>query len=311
MKNVAWLLNLDAELELAQPNRAQPSTRLRAQTEFHGKRFLNAIADSDPDSDYRHQAAACCSTWDHLLAWCPTPEVIDKASVQVRQQAPDLACLQHVNHRAFAWGIAQELPNAIFARDMKELMDHLQACRTPEHGWLLKRAFGFSGRWRKHLRGSLDDASRAWCEASMHEYGIGLQVEPYVDILAEFTLHGLLDSTGSVLQGQPTRLYSDPKGAWIGNQKLTDSVSDIEKEAFQQAFTACAQALHGAGYSGPFGIDGFRWRDTEGNACWQSLSDLNARFTMGYFVGMHHHHQRVIEACDLSATSQGIRSPGS
>ena len=54
MKTVAWVLNLDAELELAQPNRSDPSTRLRAQTEFHGKRFLEGITQSTSAEEIRY-----------------------------------------------------------------------------------------------------------------------------------------------------------------------------------------------------------------------------------------------------------------
>lgn len=311
MKTVAWLLNLDAELELAQPDRSEPSTRLSAQTEFHGKRFLDGVTHSNTNSDYIHRPAAGCSSWDHLLAWCPTPEALHRAPTHVEGDPPTLKCLQHVNHRAFVWDIVPGLPTALFTRDMKELLSHLEMQRTPKDGWLLKRAFGFSGRWRKRVQESLDQASHAWCEASMQDYGVGLQVEPYVDIVAEFTLHGLLAPNGSVLQGQPTQLFSDPKGAWVANQTLTETLSASEHEAFQQAFTASAKALHTAGYSGPFGMDGFRWRDSDGHIHWQSLSDLNARFTMGYFVGMRDHHRQVIEACDLSRTHQHKISPQS
>ena len=134
----------------------------------------------------------------------------------------------------------------------------------------------------------------------MCDYGGGLQVEPFVPILAEFTLHGLLQADGTVLRGEPTRLYSDQHGAWIDNQALSEDLSVSERGSFEAAFSTTTEALHKAGYSGPFGIDGFRWQDIEGTPRWQALSDLNARFTMGYFVGMHQHHREVVETCDLS-----------
>ncbi|MEE2887956.1 MAG: hypothetical protein VX951_11065, partial [Planctomycetota bacterium] len=213
---------------------------------------------------------------------------------------PSLDCLQTVNHRNFLVELTEGLPDSIFATTMDQLTEHLRCCPPPPGGWLLKRAFGFSGRWRRQITDLGDVATRRWCEASMCDYGGGLQVEPFVPILAEFTLHGLLQADGSVLRGEPTRLYSDQRGAWIDNQALSEDLSVSERDSFELAFSTTTDALHKSGYSGPFGIDGFRWQDIEGKPRWQPLSDLNARFTMGYFVGMHQHHRDVVETCDLS-----------
>lgn len=308
MKTVAWLLNLNAELELADPNRPAVSSRLHAQIATHGRRFLAVVQESGEAAGFSHIPARASQSWHHLLAWCPTPGAISdwlgaQSDPDVGKQIaehPSLACLQRVNHRGFLAEFTEGLPTAFFARTMEALVAHLQRSPTPPEGWLLKRAFGFSGRWRKRLGDRLDQASRRWCEASIQGYGGGLQIEPYVPILAEFTLHGLLDPDGSVLRGDPTRLHSDPDGAWVGNQALEERLTDAESQAFDLAFRSTATALHAAGYHGPFGIDGFRWRDERGETRWQALSDLNARFTMGYFVGMHRHHRAVVETCDLS-----------
>ena len=54
-----------------------------------------------------------------------------------------------------------------------------------------------------------------------------------------------------------------------------------------RALGASAQALSAAGYFGPFGIDGFRYRDAQGRGGrLQSMGELNARFSMAWALGM-------------------------
>jgi hypothetical protein len=51
---------------------------------------------------------------------------------------------------------------------------------------------------------------------------------------------------------------------------------------------AVAKRLLAAGYFGPFGIDAYRYqRDGESGFC--ALSEINARYTMGFAVGFPRH----------------------
>jgi hypothetical protein len=47
-----------------------------------------------------------------------------------------------------------------------------------------------------------------------------------------------------------------------------------------------AEALIRAGYFGPFGIDGYRWKDEHGTLRFNPRTDINARYSMGWAVGM-------------------------
>ena len=47
-----------------------------------------------------------------------------------------------------------------------------------------------------------------------------------------------------------------------------------------------ASALRQAGYFGPFGIDGYTYRGPGGAVCLQPRSEINARYSMGFAVGM-------------------------
>ena len=46
------------------------------------------------------------------------------------------------------------------------------------------------------------------------------------------------------------------------------------------------EALAGAGYFGPFGIDAYRYRDRAGALRLQPRSEINARYSMGFAVGL-------------------------
>ena len=209
MKRVAWVLNLDAELELARPDETAGSSRHQAQVRHHGQRFLAGVNESGQAAGYTHAAARDGEAPDHLLAWCPTPRVLGQLATTQGEipRAPDLQCLQRVNNRRFLTTLTDGLPGSRFVHTMDQLTRHLQVSPTPPDGWLLKRGFGFSGRWRKRLPNLRDEASRRWCEASMGDYGQGLQVEPFVPILAKL---GGLSSLCSVSPGPRSIPRSGP-----------------------------------------------------------------------------------------------------
>jgi hypothetical protein len=85
--------------------------------------------------------------------------------------------------------------------------------------------------------------------------------------------------------GQPTIQDVDATGAWQSTA-LTDALTSDEQSALRREAQRTAQALHDAGYFGPFGIDGFRWRAPDGELHFQPRSEINARYSMGWAIGM-------------------------
>ena len=123
----------------------------------------------------------------------------------------------------------------------------------------------------------------------MTGHGRGLQVEPFATIDREFALHSWLDREGDCIRGRPTRMVTDADGAWLRNEPFDDrdpNLSDDERNQLENAHIAAARALAAAGYFGPFSTDAFRWHDAVGRQCFQPLSEVNARYTMGFFVGL-------------------------
>jgi len=151
----------------------------------------------------------------------------------------------------------------------------------------MKRAFGFAGRGRQRLRSNEIDASVEPFVRSSLDSGDGLQVEPWVERVVDVALHGFVSRTGTVTLGQPTCQIVDGSGAWVESAPLArDVLSTLDEKALMQEAARTADALVQAGYFGPFGIDAFRWKDPGGSIRFNPRSEINARYSMGWAVGM-------------------------
>ncbi|MCA8971314.1 MAG: hypothetical protein KDC95_16095, partial [Planctomycetes bacterium] len=230
-------------------------------------------------------------------AWCPTPSALAALARRgyTAGSTPPVDVLRRVNHRSFCTSLGTTLPAEAFVRSLDELDEHLEAlqatCRRLQlaQRCVLKRPFGFSGRARKILdpaawRRGDGEPTRRWAEASMNSYGNGLQVEPWVDVESEFSIHGIVDRDGRARFGIPRVLQCDANGAWEQSRDaIVGELDDQEIESLEREAQRCAGALASAAYHGPFGVDAFRWRDARGRVHFRPRSELNARFTMGFF----------------------------
>ena len=284
MMTVAWILNLDADLELADPTGFTPTRRLAQQSSVLADRLL--VAANGVQERVRHIRLAPGNHTATCQAWCPTPRAQAAARAMGHElpAMPPLRVIQQVNHRAFAAGLGRGLSDAAFVTSTQEL-DALMQTAAPAGGWLLKRPFGFSGRGQKRVSAVPTGRDRRWVEASMVEYGRGLMVEPFVAIDQEFALHSWLGRDGQCLTGRPTRLITNELGAWVGSEPLPN-LRDQEREQLQAAHAVAARALSAAGFFGPFSTDAFRYRADDGRLRFHALSELNARYSMGFFVGL-------------------------
>jgi hypothetical protein len=147
---------------------------------------------------------------------------------------------------------------------------------------VIKRAFSFAGREQRRVHGGvLDDSTLGFCERSF-ELGQGVQVEPWVERLADFSQHGYLARSGELLVAAPREQRCDAMGRFLGMQAGPARLDVEEAHGLRSALDGTATALRDAGYFGPFGIDGFRYRAQRGAPAWNPRCEINARFTMGY-----------------------------
>lgn len=290
MITVAWIGNLDADLELVDPDAYAPSGRVLEHTRAIAAQWVRSANVATPGVRHVLLSEECRA--DAYQAWCPTPRAhaIARSADRRLPEAPPLEVIRRVNHRAFAAELGLGLEGSVFVASMRDF-DECMRAKPPVGGWLLKRPFGFSGRGQKHLCAAPSGSDRRWVEASMCGYGRGLVVEPFVAIEREFALHAWLARDGAVQVGEPTVLRTDACGAWIENER-TSTLRESEFESLHRALDHVARSLAEAGYSGPFSIDAFRYRDEYGTECFCALSELNARYSMGFFVGFAGHALR-------------------
>lgn len=283
----AWVLNLDAENDLACGSRQTPSRVELERIRAWGARLRGTlIPDGDavlwPDGEAVRAGA-------RAMAWCPTPWALEqlRAAGATSEGAPTREVLRRVNHRAWAAGLGVHLPRARYV-NRAEAMREALAEPWPARGWLLKRPLGFAGRGRLHLR-ALDEAltprNAQWIDASMTAGGVML--EPMVDRVLDLGLHGFLDRDAGLSRGFLTRQICDARGAWVSSEVFDPRVlvqADLER--FEAVFDETAEALVAAGYHGPFNLDAYVYFDDERRLCMQPRSEVNARYSMGWAVGM-------------------------
>lgn len=297
---VGWVLNLAADLELAGPEAFALSDALRARVHRRGEEFL-ASARTYSGESVEHLRLTADTEVELIAAWCPTPAA--RAAVHALGQAhripawwPDTACLQRVNRRDYRGGEATpSLTGAAHVRSLAELSAAFDAHPNAPDGWLLKRAFGFSGRGHRRVHPPLDAAATRWIDASFTEHGGLLRAEPFVPIDLEVALHGWIDPVDKhVRLGSPTELRCNPDGGWEASVPAAESLlTEAELEELRATAKDVARDLSGTGYCGPFGIDAYRWRQ-DGLAKFNPLGEVNARFTMGYFAGLRRHSDWLI-----------------
>lgn len=288
---VAWVFNLDAEDELARGGPHTPTKVMRDRVE----RLLPSLAQLLRPQDealWPGVARPRRARWGRC--WCPTPWAIEqlrRAGLQV-PPAPPVEVLRHVNHRRFAHDLGQALPGAQFIHDEAQLLEvisdsSLLAQVSVERNWLMKRPLGYAGRGRRKIRSeALSPTDRGWIEAALRS-GDGLQVEPLVARVLDFGLHGWLDTDATLNLGAPTVQHIDASGTWVSTERApAAALLPAEFEVLERAARVTARALSQAGYFGPFGLDAFRWRAPDGGLHFQPRCEINARYSMGWAVGM-------------------------
>lgn len=285
----AWLLNFDAEAELEDPAAQTPSRAIANRSRALAAQVSALLGPGDVVIDRDSPAPHIAGAPPFLgRAWCPTPGALRAiaAAGAVVPRAPSFEVLRRVNHRRFSAELGETLPGARFVATRAEL-DAALALPSPTGRFLLKRPFGFAGRGRRAIGpGAPDEAETRWIEASLSR-GEGLQIEPLVDRVADFALHGHLGTTGNLAIGEATVQRCDPSGAWHGSARAAPGeLAEGEMRALAAAIEEAAAALRSAGYFGPFGVDAFRWRDASGASRFNPRCEINARYSMGWAIGM-------------------------
>jgi hypothetical protein len=282
-----WVLNLDAELELMRPQNYQPTKGSLAACARFSKTARALLGPGDVELLRSDTISTGCALGYAGRAWCPTPSVLKTlrhAGAHV-EQTPSLHCLQTVNHRSFHASLGQTLPQAAFLTNIRDVLNKLTTASP--HGWMVKRGFGFASRGVRRMPSTLTPDDVRWVTHAL-EYG-GVQVEPWVPLIAEFSLHGYISPEQTRL-GHPCVLLDPDEPLYVrvsdtGAASNLCALDGTETAALEQQAETTANELRTQGYRGPFGIDAFAYW-WEGRRAFNARSEVNARYTLAYSVGM-------------------------
>ncbi len=289
----AWVLNLDAELELARGRPGYvPQRKLLTQLAEHGGSSRALLGPNDVLLD----AAA---TRQHLhdvgklvgRAWCPTPMAVAhlRAHGVEPEPHPDAAVLRRVNHRLFGHQLGGGLPEQTYVQSREQLLRRVAGYARP---WLLKRPLSFAGRGQMRIIGPITDKQWTWLDLSLKKDG--LLLEPLVQPTFEVSLHGFIWRDRRCELGRACTQLVSERGAFRGVRlALPEELSQSERAALAERAEAVAGALANADYFGPFGIDAYRYT-LDGQSTFCALGEINARYTLGFTTGFPRHPSELL-----------------
>ena len=276
----AWVLNLDAELELSRLNfEYVPRTKLLQQLELYGQ---GSRALLGPEDRLVEAGAGALAGGFIGRAWCPTPLALSRLSAAgvKAQPHPEGKVLRRVNHRLFAHQAGGGLPLQGYFTERAPLEELLRRAERP---WLLKRPLAFAGRGQMRFYGPISDKQWSWLDVSLAQDGV--LVEPLVSPTLEVSLHGFVWPSGGYELGRACVQQVSERGVFQGVRlALASELEPAESTSLFEQAERVAGLLHGAGYFGPFGIDAYRYLASDGHG-FCALSEINARYTMGFAIG--------------------------
>lgn len=276
----AWVLNLDAELELSRLDfEYVPRRKLLQQLALYGQGSRALLGPED----VLVEPGARLNDVDFVgRAWCPTPTALSQlAAAGIRaERHPEPSVLRRVNHRLFAHEAGGGLPEQRYFTERPPLEDLLRRAEKP---WLLKRPLAFAGRGQMRFYGPISDKQWSWLDLSLANDG--LIAEPLVTPTLEVSLHGFVWQAGRFELGRACVQEVSDRGVFRGVRLAHAGELDVlESSSLLEQGQRVAGLLHEAGYFGPFGIDAYRYHvgDARGFC---ALSEINARYTMGFAIG--------------------------
>jgi hypothetical protein len=287
MNPFAWVLNLDAELELARPQfEYVPRLKLLEQLAQHGRGSRALLGPHD----VLVEPGALVSNGFVGRAWSPTKLALARlrAAGVEPEPHPEPSVLRLVNHRLFACEAGGGLPGQRYFTARAPLEALLLRAEQP---WLLKRPLAFAGRGQMRFYGPISDKQWSWLEVSLEQDGLVL--EPLVTPTLEVSLHGFIWRDGRYELGRTCVQDVSERGVFRGVRLAQPGeLEPNEAGAFLAAGDRVAELLHRAGYFGPFGIDGYRYRSPESSG-FCALSEINARYTMSFVTGFPRHPSQL------------------
>jgi hypothetical protein len=284
-----WILNPDCEIELSRPSGYTASQPVLKAMSDNASKF-SWLTQRD-ESLFLHELER--RSGDQAVCWSPTPSTLRIATSKGYSlpKAPDVAVLRTVNSKTNLQ--RSELPGPqlrSFAKNQDEFAKILEVSggnitvRT-------KRLYGFAGRNQRRLSPPLGADDLRYLSDSYRQGG--LLVESEQKVFHEWSIHGVVwggerhfggASRFDLTLGDTCRIVTDTYGAVVQINRDTSAPSELVSWS-QRA----GRWLFEMGYFGPFGLDVI-----EGDHGLVA-SDLNARFTLGWSVGLGESRASALE----------------
>lgn len=198
-----------------------------------------------------------------------------------------------VHHRAFALDLTRSLdcalPGAAMLDSLLALEAHLRAGNAPFGRWVVKAPLSASGRDRYIERSAgtptfAEPAVRRRLEILFATHG-PLLFEPWMERTDDFGVCALVSRAGVRVLGCH-RLEVDLRGQFaaieIDHANPKAGLTPEEAAQLLAATEGVGAALDRAGYSGPFGLDAWRYRHQADGIRFHPLGEINARLTFGF-----------------------------
>ncbi len=277
----AWVLNLDADFELAFGEGYAPTKSVQNATNRYARELARTLLE---EGDVLVDDAAPPNSARGLVgrAFCPTPRAIAllaRAGAEIEAH-PSFDILRRVNARGFCHALGATLEGAAFVSHLDAAIAKLESDPLLGRAWRVKRSWGVAGRGQRIVRPGEDHSFlKSWIAEG------GVMIEPNVHVIRELGMHAMLDASGAFSVGALVTQTCDASGAWLATTRLRDDAHE-RRVALREQIEIVARALHEEKYFGPFGIDAFEYRDhEEGAVRFQPRSEINARYSMGFPIG--------------------------
>lgn len=285
-----WVLNLDAETELETLGNYTPSAALLRVVEIQQQSLTRSLL-APGDILLNHSNVDQFAKNRDLeglvgCAWSPTPGALGMLAAvgAIPDAAPSVEILRAINARPFAAEVRKDLIHDSFVKHLASNLEEVLSviARPSVDNWLLRRSFGAAGRGRRKIAAGKPTApERAWIEASLRNGP--LIIEPWVDVVREFTRSGWVGSKGDVTLAPPCLQETKSCGAWLRSQAApADALPRALDDRLQEAFEQAGRAIARAGYQGPFGVDSYLHKAAGGRLALNALSEINGRYTMDW-----------------------------
>jgi hypothetical protein len=208
-------------------------------------------------------------------------------SGDLRWQPPPPRIVAHLADRGEQLALARRLDLALAGatavRGRAEVSDAIQ--RASCERWVLKAPYSAASRDRLLGRGQQPTRSNERQIARLLERFGMLVFEPWADRLIDFSCCALADSSGITILGLQEQCVHRTGGfRGIVVWKTPSFIATNEREAVEHAAHAIGSALHRAGFRGPFGIDGWCYRDRNGRRRVHAAGEINLRLTFGWIA---------------------------